>query len=164
MKEYNVGKYAPFSLCIILSVMYFLDLPVNMWTFHFSHANVFHLCGNLIAISAILKGTDYRYLPLAFLTSSLEWTMTDGNAVGFSAIVYYMWGTRIIRDFITISAMGERAKMQASMYAGGIVFVFLLSAIVPNVSFSLHFFPFVSGVVLSGMIYIWRSFKLDTQV
>lgn len=164
MKEYNVGKYAPFSLCIILSVMYFLDLPLNMWTFHFSHANVFHLCGNLIAISAILKGTDYRYLPLAFLTSSLEWTMTDGNDVGFSAIIYFMWGARIIRDFITISAMGERAKMQAYTYAGGILLVFILSSIIPNVSFSLHFFPFVSGVVLSGMIYIWRSFKLDTQV
>lgn len=162
MKEYNVGKLAPYSLCLILLVMYFVDLPLNMWTFHFIHANIFHLCGNMIVIFSIFKGVDYRYLPVAFLLSSLEWNLIDMNVVGFSAIIFFMWGTRIISDFKQIMMMKGSAKRGIYVYMGSISLTFIISAIIPNVSFSLHFFPFVGGFIISAMSIVWRKFKDDT--
>lgn len=163
MKEFNVGKIAPFSLCVLLAIMYFIDIHINMFTFHFAHANIFHLIGNMIAVSAIFVGMDYRYLLPAYVISSLLWLFTGGEVIGFSSIIYFMWGARVIQDFKYIFSIPEKAKRTATTYAIGISTTFILSAIIPSVSFSLHFFPFVAGVLTSATIMLIDMFKRDIK-
>lgn len=161
MNVFKDVKFVNYSICLILSVLYFADLPHTGWLFHFSHANVFHLTGNMIAISAIFKRVDHRLLPVAYLVSTLMWFIVGKDIIGFSSIIYFMWGTRVIREFQTIIAIGDLSKKPALTYAAGIGIIFLLSALIPSLTFSLHFFPFMAGVITSAMIILYRSFKQD---
>ncbi len=164
MNVFKDVKLVNYSICLILSVLYFADLPHTGWLFHFSHANVFHLCANMIAISAIFKAVDHRLLPLAYLVTTVMWFISADNIIGFSSIIYFMWGTRMISDFQIIHAVGDKSKKQALSYAIGISTTMLLSAIVPSVAFSLHFFPFVAGVITSATIMLYRSYKRDMAI
>lgn len=161
MNVFKDVKLVNYSIYLILSVLYFADLPHTGWLFHFSHANVFHLCANMIAISAIFKAVDHRLLPLAYLVTTVMWFISADNIIGFSSIIYFMWGTRVIRDFRIIHAVGDKAMKPGMTYALGIGATFLISAIFPSITFSLHFFPFVAGVITSATIILYRSFKQD---
>lgn len=161
MHESRSAKIVDFSICILLSVLYFADLPHDEWLFHFSHANVFHLVSNIIFISAIFKETDHRLLPLAYIVTSLMWFIAGSNIIGFSSIIYFMWGTRIIHDFQVINTFGDKAKKQGLIYAIGIGGTFVISAIVPSITFYLHFFPFMAGVITSATIMLIQMFKKD---
>lgn len=164
MNVFKDVKLVNYSICLILSVLYFADLPHTGWLFHFSHANVFHLIGNMIAISTIFKGVDHRFLPLAYLVTTLMWFIAGKDIIGFSAISFFMWGTRMISDFQIIHAVGDKSKKQALSYAIGISATMLLSAIIPSVTFSLHFFPFMAGVLTSAMFMLYRSYKRDMAI
>lgn len=164
MTGFNVGKIVPFSLCVFISVMYFIDLPINMFTFHFSHANIFHLLGNMISISVLFVGTDYRYLLPAYIVSSLLWPLAGVEVIGFSSIIFFMWGTRIINDFKTIFSMPEKAKKTSITYASGIIVTLILSAVIPNISFILHFLPFIAGIVTSAAFLLINSYKNDIKI
>lgn len=161
MNVFKDVKLVNYSICLILSVLYFAELPHTGWLFHFSHANVFHLCANMIAISAIFKAVDYRLLPLAYLATTIIWFIIGDPVIGFSSIIYFMWGTRIIRDFQIISAISDPAKRRTLNYVVGISATFIISAVVPSVSFSLHFFPFMAGVITSAMIMLIDMYKRD---
>ncbi len=161
MIEFRNAKIVNFSICLVLSVLYFVNLPYNGWSFHFSHANVFHLCANLISISVIFKDVNHKLLPLAYIVSSVMWLIAGSNVIGFSSIIYFMWGTRIIRDFHVINTFGDKAKKQGLIYAIGISVTFVISAIVPSITFSLHFFPFAAGVITSATFMLIQMFKKD---
>ncbi|MDD4713175.1 MAG: hypothetical protein PHP34_07590 [Bacteroidales bacterium] len=161
MKEFNAEKtdLLSVSICIILSVLYFVDLNVNMWTFHFSHGNVYHLCANMIAISSIFKGTNLKLLPLAYVITSIVWFFAGNGAIGFSAIIFFMWGTRFLNDMIILR---DKDKTR-NIYLLGIAITFIVSAILPNVSFSLHFIPFIIGVITGSAMYLFNQYKTDTK-
>ncbi len=145
------------SICIILSVLYFVDLDVNIWTFHFSHASVFHLCANMIGISSIFKGVNFKLLPLAYVITSLVWLFAGDGAIGFSAIIYFMWGTRFLNDMIIL----KDKKKTRNIYLAGLLITFVVSAALPNVSFILHFIPFIIGIMIGSSIYLFNQYKTD---
>ena len=164
MKEYRSVQFINCCICIVLSILYFVDLPLNGWTFHLSHANVFHLCANMIAVSAIFKSVDYRLLIIAYLTTTVMWYMQDADIVGFSAIIFFMWGTRVINDFKILLNYPNSINMDVKQYGLGILATFILSAVIPSLAFSLHFFPFITGVLVSLLIILFRNFKKDISV
>lgn len=164
MKGYRSVQFINCCICIVLSILYFVDLPLNGWTYHFSHANVFHLCANMIAVSAIFKSVDYRLLIIAYLTTTVMWYMQGEHIVGFSAIIFFMWGTRVVSDFKILLSYPNSINMDVKQYGLGILATFILSAVIPSLAFSLHFFPFITGVLVSLLIILFRNFKKDISV
>lgn len=161
MKGFRDVNIVNFSICLVLSMLYFANLPHTGWLFHFSHANVFHLCANMIAISVIFKAVDHRLLPLAYLATTAIWYISGGEVIGFSSIVFFMWGSRVIHDFQIIHAVGDPAKRPALTYASGICITLMIPLFIPSITFSLHFFPFVAGVITSVTIMLTHAFKRD---
>lgn len=156
MKEWKKGDYASFSICLALSVLYFVDLPVNAWTFHFTHVNVFHLCTNMIALSVFSPYIKKWFtIILAYIISSLSWYI-DQNAVGFSGIIFFFWGSIIIENFHTIN--NRKRKI---IYAAGILIAFVPSLFMTSLSTSLHLIPFLSGILYSFIVSRIENYKND---
>ena len=164
MKGYRSVQFINCCICIALSILYFVDIPLNGWTYHFSHANVFHLCANMIAVSAIFRSVDYRLLIIAYLTTTVMWYMQGEHIVGFSAIIFFMWGTRVISDFKILLCYPNSINMDVKQYGLGILATFILSAVIPSLTFSLHFFPFITGVLVSLLMILFKNFKKDISV
>ncbi len=124
-----------------------MDLPLNAFTFHFVHANVFHLCGNLVALSVIFIRHPSLPHPVASLLvaywcCSMFWFLTT-NVGGFSSIIFFLWGLRFPLDYKNLANRPGTRKR----YVFGITLTFIASALIPSLTFALHFLPFVAGVL-----------------
>ncbi len=161
-KEYSIVNSI---LVIVLGVSYALNLPLNGWTAHFIHANIFHLLGNMIFVTILNKDIDTSKLTMrslfvwlfAYLTASVCWGIT-ANAVGFSGILYFIWGYRLPNDLNIIKE--KRTKIK---YLSGIVLVMLVSLVVPSLSFSMHFFPMLVGALLAKILQLIDEHKKDME-
>ena len=118
----------------------------------------------MIAVSEIFKSVDYRLLIIAYLTTTVMWFMQGADIVGFSAIIFFMWGTRVISDFKILLSYPNSINMDVKQYGLGILATFILSAVIPSLTFSLHFFPFITGVLVSLLIILFKNFKKDISV
>ena len=160
------GNYIVNSIVVVvLGALYIPNLPLNEWTSHFIHANIFHLLGNMIFVSILNKDIDTSKLTLrslfvwlfAYLTASVCWGIT-ANAVGFSGILYFIWGYRLPNDLNIIKE--KRTKIK---YLSGIVLVMLISLVVPSLSFSMHFFPMLVGALLGKIFQLIDEYKKDME-
>jgi len=148
---------------IVLGVLFLLNLPLNEWTAHFIHANIFHLLGNMIFITIINKDIDTSKITKrslfvwlsAYLTASVCWGIT-ANAVGFSGILYFIWGYRLPVDLKNIKLKSEKIK-----YLSGILLIMIISLIIPSLSFSMHFFTMLVGALLGKIFQLIDEYKKD---
>lgn len=152
----NTREIAGSLFAIILAVLYFFDMEVNMWTFHFIHDNIFHLCGNLLALSFFDRRFDWKLFPAAYLTGSLVWVLTQ-IAVGASAIIFFMWGTTLFGD---LRRLNNKNK---TIYLISITATLSVSLFIPDVSFTLHFIPFVVGFIIGMAKYLITKFSNDLK-
>lgn len=157
-RKEKIENAACFSICLALAILYFVPLPLNMWTFHFIHANVFHLLVNMIAITSIFKHPRAIELITAYLLGSILWSLTYGNIVGFSAIIFYMWGAR----FPSI-VKGVQEKKVLRKYLAALVITFIIPLFINNVSFSLHFLPFMVAAISMFTRQLYRQYASDIK-
>ena len=156
-KEWRKEDYVSFIICLILSMLYFSNIPITAWTFHFTHANVFHLGVNLIALTSILYRRRIGLtLILAYISSSISW-LIEKNAVGFSGIIFFIWGSRVISDMPRLDKAGRRK------YRAAVILSLGLSFILPSMSSWVHFIPFVLGINYGIIIHLTTRYKSDLK-
>lgn len=151
-REEKIGKGLLFSICIILAVFYFIPFKVDVASFHYRHANVFHLIMNMIALTTVMYRCKTYMLSLAFFFTSMVWLTTTG-VVGFSGVIFFMWGTRFPYDI--------HNSQEPHKYIGMVSIPLLLSALIPQLSFKLHFFPFVIGAIFGLADYLYTRYQMD---
>lgn len=152
----NTREIAGSLFAIILGVLYFVDMEVNMWTFHFMHDNIFHLCGNMLVLSSLYKHFDWKLFPLAYIVGSLSWLIAQ-NAIGASAILFFMLGSI---SFVNIKGVDRKYKI---MYISTITLVLSSPLFIPKLSFTLHLIPFVVGFIIGMAKYLITKFNNDLK-
>lgn len=138
-----------FVFCVFLFILYFVPITMNMFTFHFIHANIFHLLSNIIVLWAVKETTEWWHLPAGYAISSVTWQATGGNVVGFSAILYFILGATFMK---------YKNKLR---YLLSISAILIMQLFIPSMSFKLHFFPFASGIVTAFIIHIVKRYRND---
>ena len=88
-------------------------------------------------------------LPIAVIVTSIVWLLT-GDVVGFSGIIFFMLGSRFPYDLHNTS--------DPIKYIGWIIIPFIVSALIPQLSFTLHFIPFVIGAALGTLDYLYTKY------
>ena len=148
MKEWRdvlIEKDLLYSLVIVIIICYFIPMDINAFTFHFRHANIFHLFVNAMALTSVLYRCKLYMLPLAFIATSLIW-QASWNVIGFSGIIFFMWGSRFFYDLHNTSDKWRHIALSS--------IPFLVSAVIPKLSFDLHFWPFIVGSIFGLADYI----------
>lgn len=148
LSEVELYKY----ISITLIILYVIDVFATAFTFHFVHANIFHLITNLLAVSVIVK--SWKRLLLAYVVTTALY-IAHGPVIGFSAIIFFLWGSYMVGHFIN-------GKNRLNTVAA-ILFSMTCSYFVPNVSFEMHLYPFIWGVVFSGIIYLYKMALNDLK-
>lgn len=149
----NILEVEPFKiLSVLLAVLFFIRLPVGAMTFHFIHANIFHLIGNLIALAVV--GKTWWRIVLGYVITSVLFLCTDSDVVGFSAIIYFVWATYMWNVF-------KAPKGMIIKNFTVIIFVMVASYFTPQLSFFMHFAPFALGLFVSALISIYRRINND---
>ena len=137
LKSISGIKRLAYIVNIILFIaFFFVSLSGNMFTFHFMHANVFHLLANMLAVYAVVRSAER--LLVGYVVSSLVYLLSSVPVVGFSAILFFIWGSHYIEQYHITS---NKRNLVLNL-----VIVMAVSAVIPNISFVMHFFPFVLGV------------------
>ena len=135
----------------MLAILYFVNFKPTAFTFHFAHANMFHLFANLLAASIVVL-SPWR-LVVAYLVVSVLYLIHSTGAIGFSGIIYFLWGTYLINEFI------YGGHSQRLIFAISIVLA--TSFFIPNLSFYLHASSLALGVVTSAIIWLVNKTKND---
>lgn len=144
--------YKIFSFALV--ILFFIKLPVNAFSFHFIHANVFHLIGNLLALSIL--GKSWFRIVLGYAVTSVLYLFTTNQIIGFSAIIYFVWGTYMWGVF------NSTFKIKIKNFIV-ILFVMMASYFIPQISFYMHFAPFTAGLLISVAINLYRRINIDIK-
>lgn len=149
----NILEVEPYKIIsVVLVVLFFVELPVNAMTFHLIHANIFHLIGNLIALAVV--GKAWWRIILGYIITTILFLCANNDVVGFSAIIYFVWATYMWNIF--------KAPFDIKIKNFSIVlFVMVASYFTPQLSFFMHFAPFILGLLVSGLISIYRRTNND---
>lgn len=109
----------------------------------------------MIALTSILYHRKIGLtLVLAYLSSSISW-LIEKNAVGFSGIIFFIWGSRVISDMPRLSKDGRRKYRVAVILSLGFSFI------LPSMSNWVHFIPFVLGINYGVIIHLIDKYKSD---
>ncbi len=147
-------------VCVLLAILYFVDIGTNAFTFLFVHANVFHLCGNMIAITVIndnnfsAKRNAIMFIS-GYVACVLSYLAFGNNVVGFSSMIFYLWGFRFIYDCISLTSKS------VFKYFAGLCFTFAVSLVVPSIAFWMHFIPFIAGSITGSVFFVVDAYKKD---
>lgn len=133
-----IGKDLLYSLAAVIIICYFIPMDINAFTFHFKHANIFHLFVNAMALTSVLYRCKLYTLPIAFILTSVIW-QASWNVIGFSGIIFFMWGTRFFYDIHNTPNKWRHIALSS--------IPFVVSAIIPRLSIELHLYPFLIGSV-----------------
>ena len=152
-RDVLIGKTLLYNLAIAIIICYFIAMDINMFTFHFHHANIFHLIVNVMALISVLHKCKLYMLPLAFILTSIIWE-ASWNVIGFSGIIFFMWGSRFFYDLHNTSDKWRHIALAS--------IPFLVSAVIPSLSFELHFWPFVVGSIFGLSDYIHTRYTRMT--
>lgn len=149
----NILGAKPYKIVsAVLIVLFFIKLPVNALTFHLIHVNIFHLISNLIALVVI--GKSWWRIILGYAITSVLFLFTSKDVVGFSAVIYFVWATYMWNIF--------KAPFDAKIKTIAVVlFVMITSYFTPQISFYMHFAPFILGFLVSALIATYRRVNND---
>lgn len=123
-------------IILLCSAFYFVDIDFYSWHHHFyymlCHGNIFHLSGNMYAMYLLFNENRYRYweyIPVVYIFSVMCSYVMCLHVVGFSAPLFVYMGM-----IFTV----RKWQMTA--------FTFLLSLLLPNISFATHAICFLLGL------------------
>jgi len=165
-------RFALFVVAVLWSI-YLLDrvLPIDLryfgliprsqdrlWgilTYPFLHANFRHLTANtaallpllLVSLSYSRRLTHTGLMIIYLLTGFLVWLFGRGNAVhiGVSGIIFGLIGFLIFLGIFRREWKALGVSIVVGFFYGGALFT--LFAYMPGISWSSHFFGFVTGVL-----------------
>lgn len=148
-----------YALIIILSLVFLLagrpdylassasDIWLNALTYHFYHANIFHLAANCLSIWYVFMVTPYRsekdnasHLVTAFLIATLTYFTATRPVIGISNILFAIFGLR------TPAFNHKWWRMPGTKVFFGITLAMLL---IPQVSALTHITSFLVGTAVS---------------
>lgn len=124
-------------------------------TYHFFHANIFHLAANVLSIWAIFA-KDRRYawcsLIVAYVCATISWYCTSSDVVGISNMIFALLGLRT-------------PSLKDGWWRRRTVIVFLLvtagMALVPGISAGTHLVSFFLGVLFASFQRILMMIRSD---
>lgn len=117
-------------------------------TYHWFHANIFHLAVNCLSLSVIFRnGVRIRELSWAFLMATVSYAVAVRPIVGISNILFAVIGMR------TPSFDSPWWRNPATLT---FLAVTLLMVFIPQVSATTHIFSFTMGVLYA---YLKRHFN-----
>lgn len=142
-----MGRDRAIVLCGILAAIYIAigipygfqlwSLPARAVTYHFFHANVFHLIANGFCLWQICKRgmADNQRLLTSFIVASLIPFVYHGQMVGFSNILYVLTGLAVFSF--------SRKSMGILLLATAVMMLFPQIAGIP------HFIALCVGIIIA---------------
>lgn len=123
-------------------------------TYHFFHANIFHLISNSIALFFILriKRLNWKLMIVAYVIASLAFFTATTPTIGMSNFVYASIGLLVPPLY---------SKWWTTRTSIIFFMSILLSFAIPNVSAITHLVSFCAGAALSMTHYALKQSKLD---
>lgn len=124
-------------------------------TYHFFHANPFHLAANLLSVWLIFRrGVKYRWqaIALAYILAVISWHFTSDSIVGISNMVFAYLGLRT-------PSFRDGWWRQSTVIT--FLVVTLAMAFLPNVSGITHITSFVLGCACAAFKRILNSIASD---
>ena len=149
-----------YVLTIILALLvtlgcpdYLADPAVSPWlravSYHWFHANIFHLAANCLSIWFVFKVTPYRSEKTnvrnfftAFIIATLTWFTATRPVVGVSNIL-----------FATLGLRTPSFRHPWWRHPGTLIFfaITLLTLLVPQFSAVTHIISFICGVAIAAV-------------
>lgn len=150
------------SFSVILTLIFFLVTPVGFiekeitlgnFVYHFFHANIFHLLGNLFALHLIMKRRCISWVELLLISYIIATICSffcglSIPTIGLSGMVYAVYGMHLY-------LYRDKLKIFALMVVPILVMAILSKAFGFNINNGLHFFAY-----LLGSIYSFSKYKL----
>lgn len=136
---------------VALAVLYFVPFGWAPASFHFMHANVFHLIANMIAAKAVVRHADR--LVAGWMVSSVLVSFASSQIVGFSAVLFFILGSHFVGQM--------RFSSSRMVLLANVIMIFFFSFLIPNMTFYMHFAPFVAGALFTFSRDLYRSVRRD---
>lgn len=124
-------------------------------TYHFFHANLFHLATNVLAIWMVFRrGVRYRKTPLllAYACAVVSWCLTSHPVVGISNIMF---------AYLGLKTPSFRDPWWRQSTAITFIAVTVGMAFLPNVSAVTHLGAFALGCLSAFIIRILKKIHSD---
>lgn len=127
------------------------EISLGNFVYHFFHANIFHLIGNLFAMYIIMHKVYISWrelLPISFIIATICSFFCGFNTptIGLSGIVYAVYGMHL-------SLYRAKFKMFCIMVAPIIVMMVLTSLLGLKINNILHLSSYILGCVYSFFKY-----------
>lgn len=126
-------------------------LLARMVSYHFFHANIFHLLANCLSVWLVFRKIRVSDLIMAFLIASLTYLVATRPLVGFSNILFAIAGLRVSPKFFSF----KNRFFVTFIAVNGVMFC------LPQLSALTHMLSFVVGFGWASLIRHIKSLDND---